>query len=134
MFLLFTSTAFAETDCNTVNEYSKMTECHRTQSKQTDKELNSLYQSLLKSAQSTSVSTELPNAYQFIKQNQRDWLKYALNYCDASRLSSKKNEFMGSFYSTAVNTCFTDLSKTRINQLKSLKCEEGDMSSTCLFY
>ena len=128
---LATSPAFAG-NCDIEPDYENMVKCYSSNSQAIDKDLNTAYQSALKISKLKDNLEYSPHAYEFIKQNQRDWLKYSQGYCDAKSKSS--NEPTGSFYSTAASMCFSDLSIRRIQELKQLECEEGDMSSTCIFY
>ena len=123
--LLINSSAFAQ-DCNEIGDYQKMESCYHDSFNKSYRELNLKYKNLL------SQLTNSPNAKKAFIQNQRDWLKYSYSYCDAKANSS--SEFQGSFYRTALASCFSDLSIRRIQELKQLECEEGDMSSTCIFY
>lgn len=120
-------------DCFKIDEYRNMVECFSKNAQKVDKELNIVYQNTLKTANQPDNKQSNPNGYKFIKQNQRDWLKFVTEYCDARSISANDPN-QGSYYPTAVNSCFTDLSIERIQQLKNFKCEEGDMSSTYLFY
>lgn len=112
-------------DCNQIGDYRKMVDCEYNELQNTDIQLNKLYKSQIK-----KLSTD-KKALAYYKQNQRDWLKYARNYCDAKSIAFG-DDGLGSFYSTAFNSCFSGLSKQRIKELESFDCEEGDMSSTCI--
>jgi uncharacterized protein YecT (DUF1311 family) len=124
LLALLPSLAFAE-DCMQIPDYSKMVECQRNEATNLDKKLNSLYQSQIKKLSNDK------KALNYYKQNQREWLKFASNYCNAKNLAFEEGT-NGSFYPTAVNFCFADLTEQRIKQLNSFDCEEGDMSSTCI--
>ena len=131
--LTFTaSSAVFAKDCSNEPDYKNMVDCYASNAHFIDSDLNSTYQYLLKISKSKDNLEYSPKAYEFIKQNQRDWLKYSQSYCDAKSKSS--NEATGSFYRTALASCFSDLSIRRIQELKQLECDEGDMSSTCIFY
>lgn len=123
--LILTSGAVFAEDCNVINDYNKMVDCERNELNSTDVKLNKLYQSQIKKLGSDK------KALSYYKQNQRDWLKYARNYCDAGSLASN-DDFLGSFYPTAFAMCFNNVSQSRIKELEGFDCEEGDMSSTCI--
>lgn len=132
--LLFTSFNALALDCNTESDYKKMTQCIANEATKIDKELNSTYQTILKKINNKDTLEAYPKALDAIKQNQRDWLKYAQNYCNLKQISASDADksAQGSYYTTAYSDCFSSLSIRRIEELKSMDCEEGDMSSTCI--
>lgn len=131
--LLFPSFSFAAAHmasgniCHDEPDYKQMVECYETSAFSVDHDLNYIYKETLKKASQQSLK-----AASFLKNNQRNWLKYASDFCDAKAQSSNTNE-QGSFYKTAVSSCFQDKSIQRILELNSLTCREGDMASHCLF-
>ena len=120
---LLTSTVFAYAkDCAQVGDYLKMVNCFASNHQLIDKSLNIEYKNLLGLLSEKTKKTLI--------QNQRHWLKYAETYCEIGY--SEYPDSRGSFAPTAISNCLSELKTQRIQQFKNMRCEEGDMSSTCL--
>ena len=122
--LLSTSIFAYAKDCAQVDDYSKMVDCFASNHQLIDKSLNKEYKSLL------SLLSEKPK--KALIQNQRHWLQYAETYCEIGY--SEYPEARGSFAPTAISSCLSDIKTQRIQQYKNARCDEGDLSSTCLIW
>ena len=121
--LLINSSAFAQ-DCNEIGDYQKMESCYHDSFNKSYRQLNLKYKNLL------SQLTNSPNTKKAFIQNQRDWLKYAENYCELAY--AEEPDSRGTFSRVAISICLDDLYSERIEQFNQMACEEGNMSSTCI--
>lgn len=117
LFFLAIKPSFA-LDCNKAMTQQDMNMCAGQALKQSDKKLNSAYQSLM----GKSKDAQYKNA---LKQAQRSWIKYRDDDCKLAALPSTG----GSVQSMAYSGCLTEKTDQRVAELnKMMTCEEGDVT------
>ncbi|MFL1524664.1 lysozyme inhibitor LprI family protein [Pseudomonas sp. O230] len=116
--LLFTTVAHA-VDCDNAADQATMNQCAVQQNKAADKELNVLYQQITERLKGS------PDSKKLLVGAQRAWIGFR----DAECKFSASGVEGGSVYPLIYSNCVTDLTKARVEALKTyLKCQEGDLS------
>ncbi|MBJ2348673.1 MULTISPECIES: lysozyme inhibitor LprI family protein [Pseudomonas] len=116
--LLFISTVQADACANATTQ-GDMNQCAAQENKAADKELNSLYKQI------TARLMDNAHAKQLLVKAQRAWIEFR----DAECSFSASGVEGGSVYPMIHDECITNLTKARVEALKTyLKCKEGDLS------
>lgn len=116
--LLFISTVQADACANATTQ-GDMNQCAAQENKAADKELNSLYKQI------TAHLMDNAHAKQLLVKAQRAWIEFR----DAECSFSASGVEGGSVYPMIHDECITNLTKARVEALKTyLKCKEGDLS------
>ncbi|MFL6969680.1 lysozyme inhibitor LprI family protein [Pseudomonas alvandae] len=116
--LLFISTVQADACANATTQ-GDMNQCAAQENKAADKELNSLYKQI------TARLMDNAQAKQLLVKAQRAWIEFR----DAECSFSASGVEGGSVYPMIHDECITNLTKARVEALKTyLKCKEGDLS------
>lgn len=118
---------FAESDCDSPQTQMAMNVCSQNQFTQADKEMNDFYQAALKHLElnENSYDDKYKNK-EFFMQNQRDWIKYRDDMC-AFQAGEQKNS--GTIWPLIVNTCMTNITVNRTEDIKNSFMETLDLDS-----
>ncbi|WP_336801360.1 lysozyme inhibitor LprI family protein [Kaistia sp. MMO-174] len=106
-------------DCDNAEDQATMTACADMALKATDRQLNTTYQAI------TRRLADDPDTAKQLVAAQRAWIAFRDAECDfrSSGVSG------GSAYPMVRAACLDGLTRTRLDQLKTLLvCQEGDMS------
>lgn len=116
---LLAATGVQADDCANASNQGTLNACAATQYKQTDAQLNTLYQQI------NGQLKDNPQGKKRLLSAQRAWLAFR----DAECTFAASGVEGGSVYPMIHNQCLADLTQKRVETFKSyLDCQEGDLS------
>ncbi|HQS18825.1 lysozyme inhibitor LprI family protein [Reyranella sp.] len=102
-------------DCNQVQDYKEMVECHRLDAETNIAKVTAAYELLMKRLGSSPAAEKL-------SQSQKAWLEYQSSYCD---FMASANEG-GSIVHLIRAQCYAGIAKSRLHELEyQIDCKQG---------